>query len=142
MSVLSKLWQDKINSRNPRVAAAYQEKPYKVQWDHPDYPKGTKLTREYFKTIAEANEYAIKIGLQYDLRKYDGVIPSLDPNLSRYKSGYTPMESEDKIPFVIPMVETKGMMPMEVTPQEIEDYKIKHNISVDPKIPHIFKGDN
>lgn len=137
MSRLDKLWADKIESKRQRVV---NRTPYKVQWDHPDYPKGQKVTQKTFATIEEAKEYAIAIGLQYDLRKHNGVIPSLDPNLSRYKSGYTPMESEDKIPLVMPMIQTQGTLPIEVSPGEIQEYQTRHGMPTVGK--HIFKGDS
>lgn len=137
MSRLDKLWADKISAKRQKVV---KRKPYKVQWDHPDYPKGAKVTRKTFATQEEAKEYAIGIGLQYDLRKYNGIIPSLDPNLSRYKSGYTPMESEDTIPLVMPIIQTSGTMPYQITDSEVEDYKLRHGMPTVGK--HIFKGDN
>ena len=137
MSKLTNLWADKIASRQqPR---AQPRKQFKVQWDHPAHPKGTKVTRKDFATMDEAKEYAIGIGLRYDLRKYNNIIPSLDPNLSRYKSGYTPMESEDAIPFVMPAIQTGGMLPSEISDAEVDDYKLRHGMPTVGK--HIFKGD-
>lgn len=139
MSLLTKLWEDKLNSRQARDFSDLKE--YTVAWDHPDHPRGTKVTRESFRTLEEAREYAISIGLKYDLRKYNGVIPSLDPNLSRYKSGYTPMEDEATIPYVMPSIQMVGTMPQEISDREVYDYKTRHNIPTGEKGEHHFPGD-
>ena len=139
MSLLTKLWEDKLNSRQARHFSDLKE--YTVAWDHPDHPRGTKVTRESFRTLEEAREYAISIGLKYDLRKYNGVIPSLDPNLSRYKSGYTPMEDESQIPYVMPSIQMVGTMPQEISDREVYDYKTRHNIPTGEKGEHHFPGE-
>ena len=130
MSRLDKLWEDKILShkRAGQIVKLKDYRPYTVQWDHPDYPRGAKTTKESFKTMDEAKDYCIKIGLEYDLRKIDKVIPSLDPRLSRYKSGYTPMEEEDNIPLVMPCVQTGAGFPTEISNEEVEEYQKKHEL--------------
>ena len=130
MSLLTKLWEDKIRSKRQerQIAKLKGYKPYTVQWDHPDYKRGEKVTRQGFETIDEAREYAIQIGLEYDLRRHEGVIQSLDPKLSRYQSGYTPMATEAEIPFVMPCIQTQGGMPLEVSDREVELYKEKHGL--------------
>tara|TARA_B100000029_G_scaffold101481_1_gene91818 strand:+ start:12831 stop:13250 length:420 start_codon:yes stop_codon:yes gene_type:complete len=138
MAKLTEIWADKLDAKRPRPKP--DPTPYKVQWDHPDYPRGTKVTRKRFASLPEAKEYAIGIGLQYDLRKYNGIIPSLDPNLSRYKSGSVPIADEDTIPFVMPAIQTKGTMPLEISEGEIEEYKLRHGMPTVGK--HIFKGDS
>ena len=96
MTTLTKLWKDKLNSRQAKNFQNLKE--YFVSWDHPDYGKGERQTNKGFKTLEEATEYAISIGLEYDLRRHNGKIANLNPELSRYKSGYTPMEKESMIP--------------------------------------------
>ena len=138
MAKLTDVWADKIEAKRPIKIP--NPEPYRVQWDHPYFPRGTKVTKKNFATLEEAKEYAIGIGLQYDLRRYNGVIPSLDPNLSRYKSGYSPMADEDTIPFVMPAIQTRGTIPTEVSDREVEEYKLRHGMPTVGK--HIFKGDS
>ena len=140
MSRLDKLWADKIAAKKDVASAMRIQnyKPYTVQWDHPDFAKGEKTTRKTFQSLDDARNYAISIGLEYDLRRQEGEIPSLNPNLSRYKSGYSPMESESSIPYVMPCIQTQDGFPTEVSDQEVYLYKKKHGMPTVGR--HIFKS--
>lgn len=138
MANLTTIWKDKLNSRQAKNFSK-EFTQYYVAWDHPDYGKGERTTNKGFTTLEEATDYAIKIGLEYDLRRHNGKIASLNPELSRYKSGYTPLEKESMIPFVMPCIQMDaGSMPIEIPDIDVENYKKRHGMPTG--VRHTFKN--
>jgi hypothetical protein len=137
MAHLTQLWNDKLRAARglSRDLNKHGEmKQWSVRWDDPDFGKGEKTYEETFSHQDEAVEYAISIGLKYDLRKRNGKIHQLDPNQSRFKSGYSPLPDILAIPAVWPTVSCYGHMPADqINEYQVALYCKKHGITKRPE---------
>jgi hypothetical protein len=125
MAHLTQIWNDKLNVIKAGQLGQNVDLigyAWSVQWDHPDFPQGEKVTKERFKTMEEAKDYAISIGLKYDLRLRSGELISMNPNLSRYKSGFSPLPDPHAVQAVWPCIQNKGTWPHELLEPEIQEY--------------------
>jgi len=125
MAHLTQIWKDKMDIKKASQRGQNVDllgKYWTVSWDHPDYKQGEKVTVEKFSTMEEAKDYSIMIGLKYDLRKSEGNIRSMNPNWSRYKSGYSPLPDPHAVAAVWPLIQNRGTWPAEVTELDINEY--------------------
>ena len=73
MAYLTQLWNSKLKAvRRGGVNPALLQKQWLVKWDDPNFGQGEKVHEESFAQFNEAMDYAISIGLKYDLRKQNG----------------------------------------------------------------------
>ena len=132
MAHLTQLWSNKLKNIREQGRANnghHIDKRYMVRWDDPQYGQGEKVTEELFTTHQEALDYAISIGLKYDLRMRNGKFHQADPNLSRFKSGYSELPQISAIPALWPSVLIYGATPTEISEDAITLYCEKHGIS-------------
>lgn len=132
MAHLTQLWNDKLKNIRQQGRANtghHIDKRYLVRWDDPMFGQGEKVTEELFVTHQEALDYAIGIGLKYDLRKQNGKYRQVDPELSRFKSGYAELPQISAIPALWPSVLIYGATPTEISEGDIFLYCQKHGIS-------------
>ena len=125
MAHLTQIWHDKmkiVRAKEQGVNHNLLGYVYEVSWDHPQYGQGEKVTTKKFKTLDEAKDYAIRIGLTYDLRLKNGMLPTMEPNQSRIKRGYSPLPDPNAVAAVWPLIQNMGTWPNEVTEYEIKEY--------------------
>ena len=95
MAHLTQLWNGKLKNIRQQGRDNTDEhgleKKLRVTWDDPNFGQGEKVHEELFANYEEALDYAIGIGIKYDLRKRNGKFHSVDPELSRFKSGFSPI---------------------------------------------------
>ena len=134
MAHLTQLWNSKLKAvRRPGVDPALVQKQWIVKWDDPNFGQGEKVHEESFAQYNEAMDYAIGIGLKYDLRKRNGKFHQLDTNQSRIKSGYSPLPEISAIPAVWPAVTCYGHMPHDIMEEDVALYCVKHGITDRPE---------
>jgi len=137
MAHLTQLWNDKLKNIRQQGRLNINEhdieKRYRVAWDDPNFGQGEKVHEEHYATHPEALDYAIGIGLKYDLRKRNGKFHQVDPEQSRFKSGFSELPDISAIPAVWPTIVCYGHMPQSVEEDEVIRYCIKHNITDRPE---------
>lgn len=133
MAHLTQLWNDKLKNIRQQGRDNTNEhgleKKLRVTWDDPNFGQGEKVHEELFATYEEALDYAIGIGIKYDLRKRNGKFHSVDPELSRFKSGFSPIPESSAIPTLWPSLLNYGAMPEGIGEGAIRDYCERHGIS-------------